>query len=81
MRLLHIKGKYGERYIPIEQIQSFLIVSVENTIRSDVQIAAGGLIDTIAFKTDKPREIVEDLLKVVNTIDNDIIEYTIKGEE
>lgn len=81
MRLLHIKGKYLDRYIPIVQIQSFLILDVSNTTRKDVQIVAGGLADTIAFNTDKPKEIVENLLNVINTIDNNIIEYTIKGEE
>lgn len=79
MRLLHIKGKYGERYIVIDNIEGFAITKDKENYTIDV--LTGGQPFLLAINISKPQKIVQDLVNIINTIDNDIIEYTIKGEE
>ena len=80
MRVLHIKGKHEERYIPIDKIGSFIIFK-ENNTRYNVDLIAGGVATRIAVNTDDPNEIIETLIKTIDITDNRFIEYTVKGEE
>lgn len=79
MRLLHIKGRFGERYIVIDKIEKFEIIKEEEIYHIDV--FTGGQPFPIAVNISKPQKIIQDLLNAINTIDNDIIEYTIKEKE
>lgn len=79
MRLLHIKGKYGEKYIVIDKIEGFEIIKDKENYNIDV--ITGRQPYPIATNVSEPRKIVEDLVKTIDTIDNNIIEYSIKGEE
>ena len=81
MRVLHLKGKYIEEYIVIDKIERFSILKIENSLNYTVDLSANGRPVPLAVNTNKPQEIVKDLLKVINTIDNEIIEYTVKGED
>ena len=54
---------------------------IENTIRYTVDIIVGNRPSPLAINTSEPQEIVKSLLKVINTIDNEIIEYTVKEAE
>lgn len=78
MRLLHLKGKDIDEYIAIDKIERFQIFGIENTIRYTVDIIVGNRPSPLAINTSEPQEIVKSLLKVINTIDNEIIEYTVK---
>lgn len=79
MRLLHIKGRFGERYIVIDKIEKFEIIKEEEIYHIDA--FAGGQPFPIAVNISNPQKIIQDLLNAINTIDNDIIEYTIKEKE
>ena len=79
MKLLHIKGKYGESYIVIDKIEFFSIC--ENKESYNIDVYVGGKPNPLAINVSKPQKIVQDLVTVIDIADNDIIEYTIKGEE
>ena len=81
MKLLHLKGKDIDEYIVIDKIERFQIFEIENTIRYTVDIIVGNRPSPLAINTSEPQEIVKSLLKVINTIDNEIIEYTVKEAE
>ena len=81
MKLLHLKGKDIDEYIAIDKIERFQILGIENTIRYTVDIIVGNRPSPLAINTSEPQEIVKSLLKVINTIDNEIIEYTVKEAE
>lgn len=81
MRLLHIKGINIDEYIVIDKIERFIIIGIENTIRYNVDLMVGGRPIPLAIKVCEPKEIVKSLLTTINTIDNEIIEYTIKEED
>ena len=81
MKLLHLKGKDIDEYIAIDKIERFQILGIENTIRNTVDIIVGNRPSPLAINTSEPQEIVKSLLKVINTIDNEIIEYTVKEAE
>ena len=81
MKLLHLKGKDIDEYIAIDKIERFQIFEIENTIRYTVDIIVGNRPSPLAINTSEPQEIVKSLLKVINTIDNEIIEYTVKEAE
>ena len=84
MRVLHIKGKHEERYIPIDKIGSFIIFkenNKENNTEYNVDLIAGGVPSRIAVNTENPNEIIETLIKTIDITDNRFIEYTVKGEE
>lgn len=81
MKLLHLKGKDIDEYIAIDKIERFQILVIENTIRYTVDIIVGNRPSPLAINTSEPQEIVKSLLKVINTIDNEIIEYTVKETE
>lgn len=81
MRTLHIKGKYIDEYIMIDKIERFSILKIENSLNYTIDLIANSRPVPLAIKTNKPNEIVEDLLKIIDTIDNKIIEYTVKGED
>lgn len=80
MRLLHIKGKDIDEYIAIDKIERFMVFGIENTIRYSVDLIASTRPTPLAFGTNNPKELIESLLKTINTIDNEIIEYTIKED-
>lgn len=80
MRVLHIKGKHEERYIPIDKIESFIIFKEKNP-GYEVDLMGGRVSTRIAVNTDNPNEIIETLIKTIDITDNKIIEYTVKGEE
>lgn len=81
MRLLHLKGNYIDEYIVIDKIERFSILKIENSLNYSVDILANGRPCPLAPKTNKPHEIVKDLIRTIDTIDNEIIEYTIKEME
>ena len=81
MRLLHIKGKYGESYIVIDKIDSFEPIYNKEKRNYSVDIIVGHRPHPLAINVSEPQQIVEDLVKTIDTIDNNIIEYSIKGEE
>ena len=85
MRLLHLKGKYIDEYIDeyivIDKIERFSILKIEKSLNYSVDILANGRPVPLAIKTNKPQEIVKDLVRTINTIDNEIIEYTVKEAE
>lgn len=81
MRLLHLKWKDIDEYIAIDKIERFQIFGIENTIRYTVEIIVSNRPSPLAINTSEPQEIVKSLLKVINTIDNEIIEYTVKEAE
>lgn len=81
MKLLHLKGKDIDEYIAIDKIERFQILGIENTIRYTVDIIVDNRPSPLAINTSEPQEIVKSLLKVINTIDNEIIEYTVKEAE
>lgn len=81
MRLLHLKGKDIDEYIVIDKIERFSIFGIENSLNYTVDILTNGRPVPLALKTNKPQEIVKDLIRTINTIDNEIIEYTVKEEE
>lgn len=81
MRLLHLKGKHIDKYIVIDKIESFSILKIENSLNYTVDIFANSRPTPLALKTNKPQEIVKDLIRTINTIDNEIIEYTVKESE
>ena len=74
MKLLHLKGKDIDEYIAIDKIERFQILGI-------VDIIVGNRPSPLAINTSEPQEIVKSLLKVINTIDNEIIEYTVKEAE
>ena len=80
MRVLHLKGKYEERYIPIDKIGSFIIFKKDNT-GYNIDLIAGGVATRIAVNIDDPNEIIETLIKTIDITNNRFIEYTVKGEE
>ena len=80
MRTLHLKGNHVNEYIVIDKIERFAILGIENSLNYIVDLFVNGRPVPLATKTDKPQEIVKDLLKAINTIDNEIVEYTVKGE-
>lgn len=79
-RVLHLKGNYVDEYIVIDKIERFAILRIENSLNYTVDLFVNGRPVPLATKTDKPHEMVKDLLKSINTIDNEIVEYTVKGE-
>ena len=81
MRLLHLKGKDIDEYIVIDKIERFSILKIENSLNYTVDILANSRPVPLALKTNKPQEIVKDLIRTINTIDNEIIEYTVKEAE
>lgn len=81
MRLLHLKGKFIDEYIVIDKIERFSILKIENSLNYTVDILTNGRPVPLAIKTNKPQEIVKDLIRTINTIDNEIIEYTVKEAE
>lgn len=81
MRLLHLKGKMIDEYIVIDKIERFSIFKIENSLNYSVDILANDRPVPLAIKTNKPQEIVKDLVRTINTIDNEIIEYTVKESE
>ena len=81
MRLLHLKGKDIDEYIVIDKIERFSILKIENSLNYTVDILANSRPVPLALKTNKPQEIVKDLIRTINTIDNEIIEYTVKESE
>lgn len=81
MRLLHLIGKHMNKYIAVDKIISFEVFFDKNTRSYAVELQTNIGPTPLAIKTANPSELVENLLKTINTIDNKIIEYTIKGEE
>ena len=81
MRLLHLKGKDIDEYIVIDKIERFSIFRIENSLNYTVDILANSRPVPLTLKTNKPQEIVKDLVRTINTIDNEIIEYTVKESE
>lgn len=81
MRLLHIKGKNKDEYIVIDKIEKFVILKEKDTIVYSVHLIVSGGIIPLVLNTSEPRQIVTSLLTAINTIDNEIVEYTIKGEK
>lgn len=81
MRFLHLKGKCIDEYIAIDKIERFSIFGIENSLNYTVDTLANGRPIPLALKTNKPQETVKDLIKTINTIDNEIIEYTVKEAE
>lgn len=77
MRLLHIKGKDIDEYIVIDKIEKFVVFKIENTIRYTINLVVNGVPIPLTVNTDNPKKIIEGLLNTINTIDNEIIEYTI----
>ena len=81
MRLLHIKGTYGEIYIAIDKIEGFEPRYNEEKRNYSVDMIVNSRSYPLANNVSEPQKIVEDLVKIIDTIDNNIIEYSIKGEE
>ena len=73
--------KMIDEYIVIDKIERFSILKIENSLNYTVDILANGRPVPLALKTNKPQEIVKDLIRTINTIDNEIIEYTVKESE
>ena len=80
IRVLHIKEKHEERYIPIDKIESFIIFKEKNP-GYEVDLMGGRVATRIAVNTDNPNEVIETLIKTIDITDNRFIEYTVKGEE
>ncbi len=80
MKLLHIKDKNIDEYIVIDKIEKFCIYKIENTIRYTVDLIVSERPTPLAIQTAEPKKIIEGLLKTFNTIDNEVIEYTIKED-
>ena len=81
MRLLHLKGNYIDEYIVIDKIERFSILKIENSLNYTVDICICGRPSPLVLKTNQPHEIVKDLIRTIDTIDNEIIEYTVKETE
>ena len=81
MRFLHLKGKCIDEYIAIDKIERFSIFRIEDSLNYTVDILTNDRPVPLAIKTNKPQEIVKDLIRTINTIDNEIIEYTVKESE
>lgn len=81
MRLLHIKDNNINTYIVIDKIIGFDIFYSKDLKGYTAHIKTNTNITPLTYKTNKPEKVIKDLLTIINTIDNEIIEYTIKEEE
>lgn len=80
MRLLHLQNENINQYLVIDKIVGIEVFYEKNLSTYSVHIKTINNVIPIALKTKEPDKVVKDLLTIINTIDNEIIEYTIKEE-
>lgn len=79
MRLLKLReiGLDETNYINLEKITNFHIEYMKDTKLYAVHIEVSGRCFLLAVNVKEPKKIIENLLNTINTIDNDIIEFTV----
>ena len=82
MRVIHITDKNLDRYINIDTINNINVIRIEKTKKYYVDITNNNnLMIPIAANIENPQEIVEDFIKIINTVKNNIIEYEVVNKE